>query len=246
VVPAGAGLGGGRAGGHGEDLGVPGGVEEEGRRDAVGGAAVADPVGRRAIGTSGHPFEHVTQVADERAGHGRGVDPTLRGVDLQTAHVVLVKDREQAVVGVLGHAPAVVGRGWVAEDPEQDRRVRGQIPSEPVGVEAEPPGDARHHHVPQRGHGVERGQHRGPQLGRPGREQVGAVQRHPRPHPRMVRPQLGAEVDAFLAVGHARGQLAAQREPAPPRPAGDGHGDRRLLGLGEGEERPGQGVEPPW
>ena len=47
----------------------------------------------------------------------------------------------------------------------------------------------------------------------------GAVQRPPGAHGGVVGGQLGAEVEALLVVGPARRQLAAEREPAPPRRA---------------------------
>ncbi len=48
--------------------------------------------------------------------------------------------------------------------------------------------------------------------------------------------ELGPEVDPFFQVRDTRGQLGADREPSPPGPAGAGHLDLRLLGLGQGEE----------
>jgi hypothetical protein len=80
------------------------------------------PVSRSA----GQPVEHVADVADGRARQRRCVYPAVGGGDLQPAAVVLGEQRQQPVVGVLAGSPAV--RLWrrrrIAEDPEQDGRVR--------------------------------------------------------------------------------------------------------------------------
>ena len=59
----------------------------------------------------------------------------------------------------------------------------------------------------------------------------------------VVGAELGAEVDAFLAVGYPRRELAADREPAPPRAAAVRHRDLGLLGFVECEELASQRVE---
>jgi len=46
---------------------------------------------------------------------------------------------------------------------------------------------------------------------------------------RMIVLKLGAEVETFLAIGLARGQLPAQGEVASPRSAAQGHADLKLL-----------------
>src|SRR3546814_6456839 len=66
---------------------------------------------------------------------------------------------------------------------------------------------------------------------------IGAVQRPALAHPRMIGRQLGAEVQAFLDVGPAGGQLAADREEAAPGPAAPGHGDLHLGLARQGAER---------
>ena len=75
------------------------------------------------------------------------------------------------------------------------------------------------------------------------RIEVGAVQRPAGPHPGVVLVEIGAEVQAFLEVGDASGELAADGEPPPPRPTGVGHRDGRLGLIGQGEELPGGVLE---
>ena len=88
--------------------------------------------------------------------------------DLQAAGAVLVQDREQAVVGVLGHPPGGRRRlevgvdRRVAEDAEQGDRVGGEVLVEPAGVEAEAERDAPHEAMAERGHGVHPLEHRVP------------------------------------------------------------------------------------
>ncbi len=74
-------------------------------------------------------------------------------------------------------------------------------------------------------------------------DQVRAVQRHARGDTRMVRAELAAEIEAFLPVGPARGQFAAERKPAAPGPAAERHRDR-ALSLREGRRSDGQVFEP--
>src|SRR5690606_41839431 len=54
---------------------------------------------------------------------------------------------------------------------------------------------------------------------------------------------LFRSVEALLGVGHARGQLAAEREPPPPRAAADGHRHGRLGPLRQREQPPGAVLE---
>ena len=74
------------------------------------------------------------------------------------------------------------------------------------------------------------------QAGGPVGEKVRAVQRPRRDDARVVGRKILTEVEAFLHVGDAGGELAADGEPASPRAAAVRHRDRRLLGLGECEE----------
>ena len=130
--------------------------------------------------------------------------------------------------------PPVVGR--IVEDPEQLRRVGGQVLGEPFGGKAEPEGDAAHHRLGDPTHLVEPAQDDRSEVGRFGGEEVGAVQCDAGADPVVVGIVLGAEVDALLAVGAARRELAADREPSAPRPPGPRHRDRRL-GVGRRARR---------
>ena len=60
---------------------------------------------------------------------------------------------------------------------------------------------------------------RGPQLGAAAGNTLDPCSGVPAAHPGVLGAQLGAEVQALLAVGHAGGELTAEREPAPPGPA---------------------------
>ena len=99
---------------------------------------------------------------------------------------------------------------------------------------------------PEAGQRVEVGEDQRAQPGHLAREQVAAVQREAGQHPRVVGGQLGAEVEAFLQVGLAGGELGADREETPPGPAAAGHGDLQLVGrrqreeLGAGLGQPGE------
>ena len=196
----------------------------------------------RPVAAAGHAFEHVAEVDDERVGDRRRRDPTLAAAHLEPSGAVLAEDGDQPVVGVLAHAPLLgaVGKGWVVEDPEQHDRIRGEMAIEPLLVEAERAGDGGEENVPEVGERVDVLEHRFAQPRRPGRELVRSVQRHAGPHPRIVGPELLAEVEPFLHVGHARGQLAADGEPSPPRAAAVRHRDRRLLRVGQREELAGE------
>jgi hypothetical protein len=61
----------------------------------------------------------------------------------------------------------------------------------------------------------------------------------------MVGAELGADVQALLPVGPARGQLAAEREPAAPGTAAEGHRVARLGLFGKREEAVAQVFEAP-
>ena len=108
---------------------------------------------------------------------------------------------------------------WIAEDAEQDQRVPREVLVEPARFQAEPDRHAPQQPVPDRRHGVEERQHRGPELGDLRREQVRPVERGAACRPRVVGWQLFSEVDALLAVRPARRELALEREPTPPGPA---------------------------
>ena len=74
-------------------------------------------------------------------------------------------------------------------------------------------------------------------------EQVRAVQRQSGADARIVGTELLAEVDALLAIGHARRQLSAEREPTAPRPPAVRHRDGRLLVVRSREELARQPVD---
>ena len=124
---------------HGEHLGVPRGVEEERVRDAVDTRGVAHPVRSRSVEATGHAFEHVAEIDDERAGNRRCGDPAVAAAHLEPAGVVLTENRDEPVVGVLADAPwgRVGGERRVAEDAEQHRGIRGEVAVEPSFVEIE-------------------------------------------------------------------------------------------------------------
>ncbi len=166
------------------------------------------------------------------------------GAHLQAADAVLAQQRQQAVVGVLadavahvealGHRPA-----RVEKDAEQDQRIGGVAAREVVLGQLERAGDGGHHavterrdrrHPGERWSGAKPGQHV------VAGKEVAAVQRHAGAHPRMVVAELAAEVEAFLPVGPAGGQLAAERKPAAPGAAAERHGEALLGFLGQGEE----------
>ncbi len=70
------------------------------------------------------------------------------------------------------------------------------------------------------------------------------MQRRAGQDPRVVRGQLGAEVQALLLVGLAGGQLVADAEVAPPGPAAQGHADPQLRLQVLREELPAQVAQP--
>ena len=53
---------------------------------------------------------------------------------------------------------------------------------------------------------------------------------------RVFRPQFLAQIQPLLAIGPARGELAAEREPTAPRPAAPHHRDPRLFGFRQVEK----------
>ena len=113
---------------------VPRGIEEEGEGETVGRAGVADPVGRRAVPTTGEPLEHVADVADEAPGSRGRVDPAGGGLHLESAAGVLTEEGEEPVVGVLAHPPPLVPSRRchrIAEDTEEDEGVGREVVDEP-------------------------------------------------------------------------------------------------------------------
>ena len=197
---------------------------------------VADPVWRRAVPAAGHPVEHVADVADERAGQRWRGGPAFGRGDLKPAAVVLSEQGQQPVVGVLAHPPAVIGRRRVVKDPEQDGRVRGVSLGEVPGVEAKAERHAAQHGLAQAGQRVQIGEHERAQPRHLAREQVAAVQRETRDHPRIIGRQLGTEVQPLLQVRPPGGELGAHREVAAPRPAAALHCDLHLVRHRQREE----------
>jgi len=106
-------------------------------------------------------FEHVAEVAHERAGDRGSFDPSVGCANLETTRGVLSEQGEEPVVGVLGDAPGTVGGldHRVVEDPKQHRRIRGHAPPEVVGLQVEPDRDAAKEIVPEIGHRVDESQH---------------------------------------------------------------------------------------
>src|SRR6516225_2118714 len=74
---------GGGSVGQRRHLGGESWVQEEWEGEPAMAAEVADPVWRRPVPAAGQAVEHVTDVAHQRAGDGRGLDPALRRGDLQ-------------------------------------------------------------------------------------------------------------------------------------------------------------------
>jgi len=206
---------------------------------------------RAPIQPAGHAVEHVADVADEGILDRRRLDPAGGGAHLQAADAVLAQQRQEAIVGVLADAVAHVkalghGPARVEKDPEQDQRIGGVAAREVVLGQFERAGDAGHDPMAERGHRRHPGRDR---LAEPGQHvvagnEVAAVQRHAGADPRMVVAELAAEIEPFLPVGPARGQLAAEREPAAPGAAAERHGEALLRFLGEGEEAMAEVFEP--
>ncbi len=99
-----------------------------------------------------------------------------------------------------------------------DRPVR--CSSNQVGRQPEPDRDAAHH---RGGHAVaaavSQSRIAGPRSAGSSGNRFGAVQRNAGDDPRVVGGCSSADVQALLAVGSPGRQLAADREPAPPRRA---------------------------
>ena len=203
-------------------------------------------VGGRPIPTGGESVEHVADVADERSGIGRDRDPTVGGANFESAGIVLPQHGEESVVGVF--ADAVVGRvrrvRRVAEQPEEDDRIREPPVAQRRGFEAESdrdrPGEVlaesleRAEILASRWRAARRvrsGHTFGPWSGSPASTR------------RSVARELAPEVVPLFVVGRTRRQLAVEREPAAPRGASVHHRDAFLLRFGSGEELAGQRVE---
>ncbi len=159
-------------------------------------------------------------------------DPGIGGAAVQPSGVFTSRPptsscqrmtRQEAVVAVLAHAPShvlVLGSGArrVVEDAEEDEGI-GRVASREIRrVEPQAQGQAFHEDVAEAGESLEVREHVLAESGQI-REQVAPVDRGPGPHHRMVVGQLGAEVEAFLPVGPARGELAARGKVAAPRAA---------------------------
>src|SRR5689334_17548656 len=78
-------------------------------------------------------------------------------------------------------------------------------------------------------------QYRGAEAGYIG-PQVRAVQDGACPHTRMIRAELGPEVQPFLPVRPVRRELVAQRKVAAPCAPSRGHRDAHLRRFIKGEE----------
>ncbi|HZR51506.1 MAG TPA: hypothetical protein VFB06_18580 [Streptosporangiaceae bacterium] len=227
-----------RAGGQRRHLGGEPGIQEERERQPAVAAEVAHPVRRGPVPAPGHAVQHVADVADERAGDWRRVDPAFRRGDLEAPAVVLGEQGKQPVVGVLAHSPARVPRrrGRVVEDAEQHGRIRGVSRGEVPGVEPQAQRDLGQHRLTEAGELVQVRQHQGAQPGNLPREQVAAVQRQACHHARVVAGQFGAEIQSLLQVGLSRGEFGAHRKVATPGPPAAGHLDLQLVRQRQGEE----------
>ena len=254
-------------GAHRSELDVPSRVEEQWHGDAIC-RWCNHAVRSGDESPAADPFEHVAQVADERIGHGRDVDPPAlgrvgpAGEHLQSAGVVLCEQREQPVVGVLADSPprrcpgrliCLDGRAGlfglfgrcdrgVVEDPEQDRRIGAPLVERGV-VAADAERDAAQHRSAYGGDRIDPSGHQsGERSGSVGVE-VGTVQGDAGRDPIVVGREFDAEVQALLAVGRPGGELVAEREPAAPRRAAVDHGDVALLGGVEREELAGRAFQ---
>ena len=153
---------------------------------------------------------------------------------------VLREDREQPVVGVLADAPRLGRRRLrrVVEDAEQHGRVGGEVSREPVAVEAEARGRCRARSAwPRRPPARSSASTVGPSSAGSAGNRFGPCSGVPAARAGR-RGQLGAEVDALLAVGPARRELAADREPAPPGATAARPSRSAPSRVGEGEEVP--------
>ncbi len=86
------------------------------------------PMRRAAVQPAGHAVEHVADVAHETLRHRWCFDPAFTRMNLQAAHGVLPRQREQAVVRVLAHAVTHIqtgghGTAGVVEDAKQHQRI---------------------------------------------------------------------------------------------------------------------------
>ena len=102
------------------------------------------------------------------------------------------------------------------------------VPSEVIAVEAEAQRQPASQDVTEVGHPSEVVQHRMPQARDRGREQVRAVQRRSGADLGVARSELGAEVEALLAIRNPRRQLASDRKVSAPRASTACHVDLEL------------------
>ena len=173
-----------------------------------------------------------------------GRRPTRRGAHLEPAAVVLGEDREQAVVGVLGDAPARIGVG-----------VGGAAGSGRSGTGRS---------------GRRSGARSNQSASRPRPSAIPPITRWPRTvsasihsrtagrSPGDTRPVFGPwrrnagrragarrrSSTPSLPVGDAAGQLAAEGEPAAPRPPAAGHRDRSAFVVVGGRRTRAPALEP--
>ncbi len=203
---------------------------------------------RRSVPSSGHPIEHVANVANERTGDRRRVDPSGRRFHLKAATTVLKKDGEEAVVGVLADAPkrcrGLRERG-VVEDAEQDQRIPC-VESREVGcVEAKAQRDALHDPVAESRQCIHIIEHGRTEARHTLRKKIGTVKRRPRDDFRMISIELSTEINAFFLIGTPGRQLVAHRKITPPRPPPELHPNGELLGARPPKKLPAQPLEPP-
>jgi hypothetical protein len=86
-------------------------------------------------------------------------------------------------------------------------------------------------------------QHRAAQLGHLPRPKIGPVKGQAGAHARIFGGQFRTQIKPFFEIGLARGELAADREPAAPGDAAFGHRDFGLRALGQREETPAGAIE---
>ena len=125
------------------------GSKKYGNDSRLRAAGVAHTVRRRPVAALGQPVEHVADVAHEHAGFGRHVEP-LAG---RRAHLEPAETRpgragsgcRSRCVRPTPHSAAVVvvGQRRVVEDPEQHRRIGGEVLLEPVAGRPSPSAIAR-------------------------------------------------------------------------------------------------------
>lgn len=112
---------------------------------------------------------------------------------------------------------------------KQGERIGSISAVEVIFFQAEAEGDTRHQVVAdlrERRYVLQDGL---PKSRQPDREKVATVHGQPGLYARILFLQLGAEIEAFLEVGLARGEFFPHREIAAPGPAAACHPDFHLL-----------------